>query len=315
MPPTAVVRSPPVSYVISRTRPHPNPEQVHSRLPTQGSTHGGPATRRRQGAVPRRQGAQRRHAARRPARPAARLLQPRRAQPAVGLGPRVQFPLRLRPARAVVPDLGRNTRSGRRSPRRPRHRAAPHRANRPCAGGRGAVAEDAPTAARPAGYRTAVARVAAVHGRVVGGVPGHCPRHRRPRRGRLVTAADRTGRPRPRARCRRPRRAGDPRSTRRRLLVEAIEDHHRSRHRRIHAEVQRVFLDHELARAQPRRGGHPAARSGRGRAVRRSRARSAAVLRQLADFVGEPTGDMDFLTSATATLEPTQTVGGTRWRR
>ena len=39
---------------------------------TQGSTHDGPATRRRQGAVPRGQGAQRRHAARQPARPASR---------------------------------------------------------------------------------------------------------------------------------------------------------------------------------------------------------------------------------------------------
>jgi SAM-dependent methyltransferase len=36
----------------------------------------------------------------------------------------------------------------------------------------------------------------------------------------------------------------------------------------------------------------------------------AAVLRQLAAFVGEPAGDLDFLTSATATLAPTHSVGG-----
>jgi SAM-dependent methyltransferase len=36
----------------------------------------------------------------------------------------------------------------------------------------------------------------------------------------------------------------------------------------------------------------------------------AAVLRQLAAFVGEPAGDMEFLTSATATIAPTHSVGG-----
>ena len=36
----------------------------------------------------------------------------------------------------------------------------------------------------------------------------------------------------------------------------------------------------------------------------------AAVLRQLAEFVGESAGDMQFLTSETATIEPTHTVGG-----
>jgi SAM-dependent methyltransferase len=36
----------------------------------------------------------------------------------------------------------------------------------------------------------------------------------------------------------------------------------------------------------------------------------AAVLRRLADFVGEPAGDMEFLTSAHATLAPTHSVGG-----
>ena len=36
----------------------------------------------------------------------------------------------------------------------------------------------------------------------------------------------------------------------------------------------------------------------------------AAVLRQLADFVGEPAGDLAFLTSATATIAPTHSVGG-----
>jgi SAM-dependent methyltransferase len=36
----------------------------------------------------------------------------------------------------------------------------------------------------------------------------------------------------------------------------------------------------------------------------------AAVLRQLAAFVGEPAGDLEFLTSATATLAPTHSVGG-----
>jgi SAM-dependent methyltransferase len=36
----------------------------------------------------------------------------------------------------------------------------------------------------------------------------------------------------------------------------------------------------------------------------------AAVLRQLAEFVGEPAGDMDFLTSESATIAPTHTVGG-----
>ena len=45
------------SHAVSRARP---PAQI----PTQGSTHDGPATRRRQGAVPRGQGPQRRHAAR-----------------------------------------------------------------------------------------------------------------------------------------------------------------------------------------------------------------------------------------------------------
>jgi SAM-dependent methyltransferase len=36
----------------------------------------------------------------------------------------------------------------------------------------------------------------------------------------------------------------------------------------------------------------------------------AAVLRQLADFVGEPAGAMEFLTSETATIAPTHSVGG-----
>jgi SAM-dependent methyltransferase len=36
----------------------------------------------------------------------------------------------------------------------------------------------------------------------------------------------------------------------------------------------------------------------------------AAVLRQLAAFAGEPAGDLEFLTSATATLAPTHSVGG-----
>ncbi len=36
----------------------------------------------------------------------------------------------------------------------------------------------------------------------------------------------------------------------------------------------------------------------------------AAVLRQLADFVGEPAGDLAFLTSETATIAPTHSVGG-----
>ena len=36
----------------------------------------------------------------------------------------------------------------------------------------------------------------------------------------------------------------------------------------------------------------------------------AKVLRELADFVGEPAGDLGFLTSATATLVPTHSVGG-----
>ena len=36
----------------------------------------------------------------------------------------------------------------------------------------------------------------------------------------------------------------------------------------------------------------------------------AAVLRQLAAFVDEPAGDLAFLTSATATLAPTHSVGG-----
>ena len=36
----------------------------------------------------------------------------------------------------------------------------------------------------------------------------------------------------------------------------------------------------------------------------------AAVLRQLAAFVGEPAGDLEFLTSATATIAPTHSVGG-----
>lgn len=36
----------------------------------------------------------------------------------------------------------------------------------------------------------------------------------------------------------------------------------------------------------------------------------AAVLRRLADFVGEPAGDLEFLTSQTATLVPTHSVGG-----
>jgi hypothetical protein len=35
-----------------------------------------------------------------------------------------------------------------------------------------------------------------------------------------------------------------------------------------------------------------------------------AVLRRMADFVGEPAGDLEFLTSATATLAPTHSVGG-----
>lgn len=40
----------------------------------------------------------------------------------------------------------------------------------------------------------------------------------------------------------------------------------------------------------------------------------AAVLRRLAEFVGEPSGDMEFLTSATATLAPTHSVGGNPMR-
>jgi SAM-dependent methyltransferase len=36
----------------------------------------------------------------------------------------------------------------------------------------------------------------------------------------------------------------------------------------------------------------------------------AAVLRRLADFVGEPAGAMEFLTSETATIAPTHSVGG-----
>ena len=36
----------------------------------------------------------------------------------------------------------------------------------------------------------------------------------------------------------------------------------------------------------------------------------AAVLRQLAEFVGEPAGDLEFLTSETATIAPTHSVGG-----
>jgi SAM-dependent methyltransferase len=40
----------------------------------------------------------------------------------------------------------------------------------------------------------------------------------------------------------------------------------------------------------------------------------AAVLRRLADFVGEPAGEMEFLTSATATLAPTHSVGGNPMR-
>ena len=40
----------------------------------------------------------------------------------------------------------------------------------------------------------------------------------------------------------------------------------------------------------------------------------AAVLRNLAAFVGEPAGDMEFLTSATATLAPTHSVGGNPMR-
>ena len=39
-----------------------------------------------------------------------------------------------------------------------------------------------------------------------------------------------------------------------------------------------------------------------------------AVLRRLADFVGEPAGDLEFLTSATATLAPTHSVGGNPMR-
>ena len=40
----------------------------------------------------------------------------------------------------------------------------------------------------------------------------------------------------------------------------------------------------------------------------------AAVLRRLADVVGEPAGDMEFLTSASATLAPTHSVGGNPMR-
>jgi hypothetical protein len=40
----------------------------------------------------------------------------------------------------------------------------------------------------------------------------------------------------------------------------------------------------------------------------------AAVLRHLADFVGEPAGDLAFLTSGSATLAPTHTVGGNPMR-
>jgi hypothetical protein len=36
----------------------------------------------------------------------------------------------------------------------------------------------------------------------------------------------------------------------------------------------------------------------------------AAVLRRIADFVGEPAGDLAFLTSGTATIAPTHSVGG-----
>ncbi len=36
----------------------------------------------------------------------------------------------------------------------------------------------------------------------------------------------------------------------------------------------------------------------------------AAVLRQIAEFVGEPAGDLEFLTSDAATLAPTHSVGG-----
>jgi hypothetical protein len=40
----------------------------------------------------------------------------------------------------------------------------------------------------------------------------------------------------------------------------------------------------------------------------------AAVLRELAAFIGEPAGDMDFLTSDSATLVPTHSVGGNPMR-
>ena len=121
--------------------------------------------------------------------------------------------------------------------------------------------------ARPGQHRLAGARP--LHRRVVGRVPEHRAPHRRARRGRLVAASDRAGRARPRSRRRRARRAGHPRSARGRVLVEAFEADDRSRQRRVHAEVQRVVLDHELARAQPRGRGDPAPRPGGGRAVRR----------------------------------------------
>ena len=147
--------------------------------------------------------------------------------------------------------------------------------------------------------------------RVVGGVPQHRQGHRRPRRGRLVATADRAGRARPRSGRRRPRRAGDPRSARGRVLVEALEAHHRSRQRRAHAEVQRVVLHHQLAGAQPRGRGDPPPRPGRSRAVRRLGARSrrpccASSRRSSAS----PPATSSSSRRRSATLAPTHSVGG-----
>ena len=166
--------------------------------------------------------------------------------------------------------------AGRRAARRARGIAPLYGgADRPRAGVGRAVAEHAAAVARDPGEQAQLGGARPLHGRVLGGLPEPSPTS--PARASSSTRRDcRSSRSRsasfPASTC--AIAQVDPRSARRRLLVEAIEDHDRPRHRRVHAEVQRVVLDHELAGAQPRRRGHRPARPGRGRAVRRDGTRS-----------------------------------------
>ena len=182
--------------------------------------------------------------------------------------------------------------------------------HRPRAGRCGPVAAPDPPLPRPARDAQPLGHARALHERVVGCVPRDRHGYRRARRRRLVASPNRAGRARARSGSRRARRAAHPRSTRRRLLVEAVacvpdRDNVEYMDKFSASFSTASWLVRNLVVEAIRRRG-PVEVVQYDELARDP----GAVLRQLAAFVSEPAGDLEFLTSETATLAPTHSVGG-----